>query len=82
MMAYISVGTEETSIEKAMIKGEVQGIEKLRGKRGTKAADVFLNGRLVGVHPAPQVLVKTLRQKRRAEASGRRDRQRNQHRIL
>jgi DNA-directed RNA polymerase subunit B len=66
MMAYISVGTEETSIEKALIKAEVQGIEKLRGKRGTKAADVFLNGRLVGVHPAPQVLVKTMRQKRRA----------------
>ncbi|MFX0106747.1 MAG: DNA-directed RNA polymerase subunit B [Candidatus Hodarchaeota archaeon] len=66
MMAYISVGTDETAVEKALLKGEVEPIEKLRGKRGTKWADVFLNGRLVGVHPAPQVLVKTIRQKRRA----------------
>jgi DNA-directed RNA polymerase subunit B len=66
MMAYISVGTDEEAIERALLKGEVEPIEKLRGKRGTKWADVFLNGRLVGVHPAPQVLVKTIRQKRRS----------------
>ena len=66
MMAYISVGTEEDSVERALVKAEVEPIEKLRGKRDTKWADVFLNGRLVGVHPAPQVLVKTIRQKRRA----------------
>jgi len=66
MMAYISVGTEEDVVERAMISGEVEPIEKLHGKRGRKGADVFLNGRLVGIHQAPQVLVKTLRQKRRA----------------
>ncbi|MHA2323028.1 MAG: DNA-directed RNA polymerase subunit B [Candidatus Thorarchaeota archaeon] len=66
MMAYISVGTEEDAVERALLKGEVEPIEKLRGKRGAKWADVFLNGRLVGVHPAPQVLAKTIRQKRRA----------------
>ena len=66
MMAYISVGTDEEAVERALLKAEVEPIEKLRGKRGTKWADVFLNGRLVGVHPAPQVLVKTIRQKRRA----------------
>ncbi|MGY5853339.1 MAG: DNA-directed RNA polymerase subunit B, partial [Candidatus Thorarchaeota archaeon] len=66
MMAYISVGTDEEAVERALIMGEVQPIEKTRGKRGTKWADVFLNGRLVGIHAAPQVLVKTLRQKRRA----------------
>ncbi|MFW9814839.1 MAG: DNA-directed RNA polymerase subunit B [Candidatus Thorarchaeota archaeon] len=66
MMAYISVGAEEDSVERALLKAEVEPIEKLQGKRGTKWADVFLNGRLVGVHPAPQVLVKTIRQKRRA----------------
>ncbi|OLS29598.1 MAG: DNA-directed RNA polymerase subunit B' [Candidatus Thorarchaeota archaeon AB_25] len=66
MMAYISVGTDEEAVERALLKGKVEPIEKLRGKRGTKWADVFLNGRLVGVHPAPQVLVKTMRQKRRA----------------
>ncbi len=66
MMAYISVGTEETGVEKALLKAEVEPIEKIRGKRGKKWADVFLNGRLVGIHPAPQVLVKTMRQKRRA----------------
>ncbi len=65
MMAYISVGTEEDAVERALLKAEVEPIEKLRGKRGTKWADVFLNGRLVGIHPAPQVLVKTMRQKRR-----------------
>ncbi len=65
MMAYISVGTEEEAIERALLKAEVEPIEKLLGKRGAKWADVFLNGRLVGIHPAPQVLVKTLRQKRR-----------------
>jgi len=66
MMAYISVGTDEDAVERALIKAEVASIEKLRGKRGVKAADVFLNGRLVGTHLAPQVLVKTIRQKRRA----------------
>ncbi len=66
MMAYISVGTDEDAVERALYKAEVESIEKLMGKRGTKWADVFLNGRLVGVHPAPQVLAKTIRQKRRA----------------
>ncbi|MFX1264163.1 MAG: DNA-directed RNA polymerase subunit B [Promethearchaeota archaeon] len=66
MMAYISVGTDEAAVEKALLKAEVEPIEKIRGKRGKKWADVFLNGRLVGIHPAPQVLVKTMRQKRRA----------------
>ncbi|MCK5389914.1 MAG: DNA-directed RNA polymerase subunit B'', partial [Candidatus Thorarchaeota archaeon] len=66
MSAYISVGTDEEAIERLMIKSEVEPIEKLLGKRGRKGADVFLNGRLVGIHNAPQVLVKTLRQKRRA----------------
>ena len=66
MMAYISVGTDEEPVERALLKAEVDTIERLKGKRGTKWADVFLNGRLVGVHPAPQVLVKTIRQKRRA----------------
>jgi DNA-directed RNA polymerase subunit B len=66
MMAYISVGTDEESIERALVKAEVTPIEKIRGKRGAKGADVFLNGRLVGIHSAPQVLVKTIRQKRRA----------------
>jgi DNA-directed RNA polymerase subunit B len=66
MMAYISVGTEEEAVESALKKAEVEPIEKLAGKRGTKWADVFLNGRLIGIHPAPQVLVKAIRQKRRA----------------
>ena len=66
MMAYISVGTDEEAVERALIKAEVTAIEKIRGKRGAKGADVFLNGRLVGIHSAPQVLVKTIRQKRRA----------------
>jgi len=66
MSAYISVGTDETVIERVMLKSEVEPIEKLLGKRGRKGADVFLNGRLVGIHNAPQILVKTLRQKRRA----------------
>ena len=66
MMAYISVGTDEESVERALLKAEVEPIERLKGKRGAKGADVFLNGRLVGIHAAPQVLVKTIRQKRRA----------------
>ncbi len=66
MMAYISVGTEEEAIERALLKSEVESIETLKGKRGSKWADVFLNGRLVGIHPAPLVLVKAMRQKRRA----------------
>jgi DNA-directed RNA polymerase subunit B len=66
MMAYISVGTDEESIERALVKAEVTSIGKIRGKRGAKGADVFLNGRLVGIHSAAQVLVKTIRQKRRA----------------
>jgi DNA-directed RNA polymerase subunit B len=66
MEAYISVGTDEESVERALLKAEVEPIERLKGKRGAKGADVFLNGRLVGIHSAPQVLVKTIRQKRRA----------------
>ncbi|TFG10727.1 DNA-directed RNA polymerase subunit B [Candidatus Thorarchaeota archaeon] len=66
MMAYISVGTDEEAVERTMLNAEVEPIEQLKGKRDSKWADVFLNGRLVGVHPAPQVLAKTIRQKRRA----------------
>ncbi len=66
MMAYISVGTDEAAVERALINAEVEPIEHLKGKRHTKWADVFLNGRLIGIHPAPQVLVKVIRQKRRA----------------
>ncbi len=66
MMAYISVGTDEEAVERAILKAKVEPIEILEGKRGSKWADVFLNGRLVGVHPAPMVLVKTIRQQRRA----------------
>ncbi|MEM2141666.1 MAG: DNA-directed RNA polymerase subunit B [Candidatus Thorarchaeota archaeon] len=66
MMAHISVGTSEEEVERALIKADVEPIERIRGKRTTKSADVFLNGRLVGVHPAPEVLVKTIRQRRRA----------------
>ncbi len=66
MMSYISVGTDEDAIERVMLKSETEPIEKLLGKRGRAGSDVFLNGRLVGIHNAPQVLVKTLRQKRRA----------------
>jgi len=66
MMAHISVGTDEETVERALLKADVEPIEQIRGKRGTKGADVFLNGRLVGVHNAPQVLVKTVRQRRRA----------------
>ncbi len=66
MMAYISVGTDEEAVERTMLNAEVEPIEELKGKRDSKWADVFLNGRLVGVHPAPQVLAKTMIQKRRA----------------
>ncbi|MBD3159723.1 MAG: DNA-directed RNA polymerase subunit B [Candidatus Lokiarchaeota archaeon] len=66
MMAYISVGTEEEPIERALLQADVEPIESLKGKRGQKWADVFLNGRLIGVHAAPKVLAKTMRQKRQA----------------
>ncbi|MBD3407494.1 MAG: DNA-directed RNA polymerase subunit B [Candidatus Lokiarchaeota archaeon] len=66
MMAYISVGTDEDFVERALYKADVEPIEERSGKRSSKWADVFLNGRLVGVHPAPLVLAKTIRQKRRA----------------
>ncbi|TXT56784.1 MAG: DNA-directed RNA polymerase subunit B [Candidatus Thorarchaeota archaeon] len=66
MMAYISVGTDEELVERALYKADVEPIEERSGKRSSKWADVFLNGRLVGVHPAPLVLAKTIRQKRRA----------------
>ncbi len=66
MMAYISVGTDEAAVENALLKADMESIQDVRGKRGAMWADVFLNGRLVGIHAAPQVLVKTIRQKRRA----------------
>ncbi len=66
MMAYISVGTNEDAVEQALMQADVEAIEARQGRRGAKWADVFLNGRLVGVHAAPKLLVRAIRQRRRA----------------
>ncbi len=65
LMAYISVGVDEKAIERLLYDLEVQPIEEVRGKGRQKGARVFLNGKLLGVHAQPKILVNKIRQMRR-----------------
>jgi DNA-directed RNA polymerase subunit B len=63
LMSYISVGSDEAEVEEALLSLKVQPIDTKSGvsKKGTY---VYLNGRFVGNHPQPELLVTRLRDRR------------------
>ncbi|NVM05060.1 MAG: DNA-directed RNA polymerase subunit B [Candidatus Helarchaeota archaeon] len=65
LMAYISVGTDETKIESLLLDSGLELIEEIRKKKGISGAKVFLNGRLVGINSNPVELIDQIREKRR-----------------
>ncbi len=64
LLATVSIGCDEAEVERLLYKLGVIEIEEARMK-GIKGAKVFLNGRLIGVHPEPERLVSTIRAMRR-----------------
>ncbi|NVM53867.1 MAG: DNA-directed RNA polymerase subunit B [Candidatus Helarchaeota archaeon] len=65
LMTYISVGTDDTKIEKILFELGLQPIEEIREKGIKKGYRIFLNGRLIGSYDHPDEFVQQLRQKRR-----------------
>ncbi|HIQ03327.1 MAG TPA: DNA-directed RNA polymerase subunit B, partial [Desulfurococcales archaeon] len=66
LMVYISVGIDESSVEKLLYKLGVIPIDEVISKEITNAgAKVFLNGRLIGYHQKPEELVRKVRELRR-----------------
>jgi DNA-directed RNA polymerase subunit B len=54
LMAYISVGIEDSQVEGKILDLGVMSIEEARKSNAAKEARIFLNGRLVGYHNDPQ----------------------------
>jgi DNA-directed RNA polymerase subunit B len=65
LMAHISVGVDENTIERLLYDLGVQPIEEVRGNPRQRGARVFLNGKLLGIHVQPEIFVTKLRQMRR-----------------
>ncbi len=63
LMAHISVGTDEFEIEKSMYELGVHPLEE-KEKVWIQGSSVFLNGRLVGFAPDPEVFVAKVREER------------------
>lgn len=66
LLAYISVGIDESEVENKLIELGLRPIEELGRIAGVEGAKVFLNGRLVGFHSDPELLVKRIRELRRS----------------
>ncbi len=64
LLANITVGIDENQIERLLYELGVKPVLEAR-KAGIRGAEVYLNGRLVGIHEEPEKLVSTLRQMRR-----------------
>ncbi|MBN1330778.1 MAG: DNA-directed RNA polymerase subunit B [Candidatus Heimdallarchaeota archaeon] len=64
MDAYISVGTDEKSVEDFL---NTLGLNELKNMKSTDACKVFLNGRLLGSHPDPYGFVSDIRKARRKD---------------
>ncbi len=64
LLANITVGIDERQVEKLLIELGVKPILDAR-RAGIRGAEVYLNGRLIGIHEDPDKLVETLRQMRR-----------------
>ncbi|WP_069807074.1 DNA-directed RNA polymerase subunit B [Vulcanisaeta thermophila] len=64
LLATITVGVNEDEVEKMLYDLGVVPIMKAR-REGVKGSEVYLNGRLIGIHPEPEKLVSTVRMLRR-----------------
>ncbi|MFX1597668.1 MAG: DNA-directed RNA polymerase subunit B [Promethearchaeota archaeon] len=65
LMAYISVGTDERAVENILLNLGVYPAEEVIKDKTKRGAQVFLNGRLVGVHPKAKELIEKMRMMRR-----------------
>ena len=63
LMSYISVGSDEAEVEEVLLTLKVQplGAKSSKDQKGTY---VYLNGRFVGTHNQPELLVTRLRDRR------------------
>jgi DNA-directed RNA polymerase subunit B len=64
LMAFISVGIDERPVEELLYELNTEPVENAR-KQGITGAKVILNGRLIGIHQKPELLVADLRRLRR-----------------
>jgi DNA-directed RNA polymerase subunit B len=64
LMAFISVGVDEKPLEELLYELETETINNARQK-GIEGSRVILNGRLIGVHQKPELLISELRKLRR-----------------
>jgi len=64
LMAFISVGVDERPIEELLYELETEPIDSAR-KRGVAGTKVILNGRLIGIHQKPELLVSEIRKLKR-----------------
>ncbi|MFX0169139.1 MAG: DNA-directed RNA polymerase subunit B [Candidatus Hodarchaeota archaeon] len=63
LMSHISVGSDEAEVEEALISLKVQPIDA-KSKEEKKNSYIYLNGRFVGTHSQPELLVTRLRDRR------------------
>ncbi len=63
LMSYISVGSDEAEVEEALLSLKVQSIDT-KADTAKKGAYVYLNGRFIGNHSQPELLVTRLRDRR------------------
>jgi DNA-directed RNA polymerase subunit B len=63
LMSYISVGSDESEVEEALLSLKVQPLEA-KSSSSKKGTYVYLNGRFVGNHTQPELLVTRLRDRR------------------
>jgi DNA-directed RNA polymerase subunit B len=63
LMSYISVGSDEAEVEEALLSLKVQPID-VKSTSTKKGTYVYLNGRFVGNHSQPELLVTRLRDRR------------------
>jgi len=74
LMAYLSVGIDESNVERTLYSLGVIPLEKVvkEASRGrtpsyvTGGSKIFLNGRLIGYHPDGEKLAREIRRRRRA----------------
>ncbi|MFX0079011.1 MAG: DNA-directed RNA polymerase subunit B, partial [Candidatus Hermodarchaeota archaeon] len=63
LMSYISVGSDEAEVEEVLLTLKVQPIGA-KASKDQKGTYVYLNGRFVGTHNQPELLVTRLRDRR------------------
>jgi DNA-directed RNA polymerase subunit B len=64
LLAEITTGVDEEEVEQLLLNLGVVPVLKAR-EEGVGGAEVYLNGRLIGIHPNPEELVKAVRGLRR-----------------